>query len=151
MGLQFASIEDVRKLLPGVPLDENLNVLISNALDRGNSEMMSRLASRINLAAVAYAPVIVTISAYLGASVYLAATMAAGQENKAPNLAEYYRKIALDLIKDILDGAPILDENGEPIEADAIAPSVARSWLVQKVGRYGGRRKDKYRNICRKI
>lgn len=135
MALQFATIDDVRKLLPGVPSGDNIDDLIANAIQRGDSEMMGRLAARVNLAAVTTAPVMITISAYLGASVYLASSMVAGQENDAPKLAEYYRRLAEQLLEEILEGAPILDENGEAIEADAIVPAAAKSWLVLKVGK----------------
>ena len=112
----IAAVDDVRKLLPGVPAGENYDSQIESAISKGDAEMALRLGRIIDLSKVSTAPVIVTISAYLGASVYLASTQSAGQEDDDPRLALYYRDRALDLIQLILDGGPIVDDDGNQID-----------------------------------
>jgi hypothetical protein len=112
----IASIEAVRKLLPGVPAGEPYDTQIVSAINNGDAELALRLGRLIDISRVSTAPVIVTISSYLGASVYLASSQSAGQEDDDPRLALYYRDRALDIIQLILDGGPIVDENGEQID-----------------------------------
>ena len=131
----LAGVSDVRALLPGVRSGDEIDALILSALEAGRSEMQLKLARYIGIADAedSGAPVIRTIEAYLGASIYLGLSMSAGQEDDAPNMAQYYRKLAESLIKGIQDGDIVLDPQGEEVDAPGSA-SPMRCYMTGYLG-----------------